>query len=182
MAGLAQIGPVVREEDFLISSMYFRYFVIISPLKRAGTFIWTNLNSLHPRMHCAKFGRKWLSASGEEDFLCFVNVFSPFRNYLPFEKGGALYLNKSESPSSEEALCQVWSKLTQRFWRRRFFNLVNEVSPFRNYLPFEKGGALYLNKIKFPSSKDALCQFGRNWLSGSREDFFLFCWCIFAFS
>ena len=26
------------------------------PLKRAETFIWTNLNSLHPRMHCVKFG------------------------------------------------------------------------------------------------------------------------------
>ena len=31
------------EEDFLISSMYFRYFLIISPWKRAGPFIWTNL-------------------------------------------------------------------------------------------------------------------------------------------
>ena len=30
-------------EDFLISSMYFCYLVIISPLKRIGPFIWTNL-------------------------------------------------------------------------------------------------------------------------------------------
>ena len=44
------------EEDFLISSMYFRYFVIISPWKSVGSFIWTNLNPLHPRMLCAKFG------------------------------------------------------------------------------------------------------------------------------
>ena len=43
------------EEDILISSIYFRYFVIISPWKRAGPFIWINLNSLYPRMHCAKF-------------------------------------------------------------------------------------------------------------------------------
>ena len=57
------------EEDFLISSMYFHYFVIISPWKRAGPFIWTNLNPLHPRMLCAKFGWNWLSASGEDDFL-----------------------------------------------------------------------------------------------------------------
>ena len=56
------------EEDFKILSMYFRYFVIISPWKRAGSFIWTNLNPLHPRMLCAKFGWKWLSGSGEEDF------------------------------------------------------------------------------------------------------------------
>ena len=56
-------------EDFKISSMYFCYFVIISPWKRAGPFICTNvnLNHLHPRMHCAKFGWNWLSGSGEED-------------------------------------------------------------------------------------------------------------------
>ena len=47
--------------------MYFRYFVIISPWKRAGPFIWTNLNPLDPRMLCAKFGWNWPSGSGEED-------------------------------------------------------------------------------------------------------------------
>ena len=31
-------------------------------------FIWTNLNPLHPRMFCAKFGRNLLRSSGEEDF------------------------------------------------------------------------------------------------------------------
>ena len=57
-----------REEDFLISSMYFRYFVIIPNWKRAGPFIWTNLNPLWPRMLCAKFGWNWSSCSEEEDF------------------------------------------------------------------------------------------------------------------
>ena len=47
--------------------MYFHYFVIISPWKRAEPFIWTNLNPLHPRMLCAKFGWNWPSSSGEED-------------------------------------------------------------------------------------------------------------------
>ena len=55
------------EEDFLISSMYFHYFVFISPWKRAGPFIWTNLNPLHPRMLCAKFGWNWPSGSGEDE-------------------------------------------------------------------------------------------------------------------
>ena len=55
------------EKGFLISSMYFRYFVIISPWKRAGPFIWTNLNPLYLRMLCAKFGWNWPSGSGEED-------------------------------------------------------------------------------------------------------------------
>ena len=34
------------EEEFLILSIYFFYFVIISTWKRAGPFIWKNLNLL----------------------------------------------------------------------------------------------------------------------------------------
>ena len=56
-----------RWRFFLISSMHFRYFVVISPWKKAGAFIWTNLNPLYPRMLCAKFGWNWPSGSGEED-------------------------------------------------------------------------------------------------------------------
>ena len=47
--------------------MYFCYFVIISPWKRVGPFIWTNLYPLHARMRCAKFGWNCPSGSGEED-------------------------------------------------------------------------------------------------------------------
>ena len=41
-------------------------------------------------------------------FLNFVNVFSLFHYYLPLEKGGTLHLNKLESPSPRDTLCQVW--------------------------------------------------------------------------
>ena len=44
------------EEDFLKFSIYFYYFPIICPLRKAWPFIWTILNPLHPRMLCAKFG------------------------------------------------------------------------------------------------------------------------------
>ena len=66
--GLVEIGPVVllKEEDFQSSSMYFRYFVIISPWKRASPFIWTIWNSHHKRMLCAKFGWNWPGGSWEE--------------------------------------------------------------------------------------------------------------------
>ena len=44
-------------EDFWIPSMYFRLLCnYLSPWKRVGPFIWTNLNSLQPRMLCSKFG------------------------------------------------------------------------------------------------------------------------------
>ena len=46
-------------------------------------------------------------------FLKFVNVFLLFRYYLPFEKSVALHLNKLESLSPKDALCQVWLKLAR---------------------------------------------------------------------
>ena len=66
-------------------------------------------------------------------------------------------LNKIESHSPKDALCQVWLILVQWFWRRRFFNFVNVFSLFRNYLPLEKGGALDFNNLESPSPKDAFC-------------------------
>ena len=49
-------------------------------------------------------------------------------------------MNKLESPSPKNSLCQVWLKLAEWFLRRRFFNFVNVFSLFRNYLPLEKAG------------------------------------------
>ena len=43
--------------------LHFLYYL---PLEKGGPFIWTNLNPLHPRMLCAKFGWNWPSGSGEK--------------------------------------------------------------------------------------------------------------------
>ena len=107
-------------------------------------------------MHCDKFGWNWLSGSGE-DFLKFRQCIFLFHNYLPLEKAKVLHLNKLQSPSPKDALCQVWLKLAQWFWRRRFLNFVNVFSLFCNYLPLEMGGALHMNKIESLLSKDVLC-------------------------
>ena len=96
------------EVNFWISSMYFRFFVIFSPSKSVWPPHLTILNVLFPRMRCAKFG--WNLHSGSEEVLNFIYVFSLCLNYLPIEKGVALHLNKLESPSHKDALCQVCSK------------------------------------------------------------------------
>ena len=91
-------------------------------------FISMNLNPLHPRMLCV-----WLKLAQwfwRRGCFNFVNLFSLFRNYLPLEKGGTLHLNKVESPSPKDALCQVCFKLAQLFWRRSFLNFVNVFSLF----------------------------------------------------
>ena len=112
----------------------------------------------HPRMLCAKIGWNWLSGSGEEIFLISSMYFCYFCNNLPLEMGWVLHLNKLESPSPKDALWQVWLKMAQCFWRRRFLKFVDVFSPFCNYLPLKKSRVLYLNKLESPSHKDALCQ------------------------
>ena len=59
---------------------------------------------------------------------------------------------------TKDALCQVWLKLAQWFWRKRFLNFISVFSHIRNYLPLEKEVALHLNKLVFLLPKDALCQ------------------------
>ena len=93
------------------------YPAIYLSWKRALTFIFTNLNPNHPGMLCAKFGLTMPSGSGEEDFF---NVYSLSCNFLPFEKGVALYLNKIWIPITHKSLCQVWLKSSQWFMRRRW--------------------------------------------------------------
>ena len=124
--------------------------LINSPRKWVGSFIWTNLNPLHPRMLCAKFGSNWPSDSGRDFQIssCIFTIVSPWKRAWSFI-----------FPSPKDALSQVLLTLAQGFWRRRsFFNFVNVFSLFRNNIPLEKGGALYLNKLESPSPMDALCQ------------------------
>jgi hypothetical protein len=82
------------------------------------------------------------------------------------EMGYPLHLYKLESSLPKDDLCQVWLKLVQWFWRRRFLNDPTPFLHFCDYLPFEEDMALYLNKLKFPSPKDKLYQV---WLN-------LVCW------
>ena len=137
--------------------MYFHYFVIISPWIGAAPFIWTNLNTLHPRMHCAKFGWNWPCGSKEEDFFNFVNVFSLFRNYLPLEKDSA-FIWTNLNPLHPRILCDKFCWNDLMIQERKIFKFVNVFSLFLNYHPLVKGRALHLNKLESPSPKDALCQ------------------------
>ena len=110
-------------------------------------------------MLCAKFGWKCSSVSGGEDFKkVFNHVFSLFCNYLLLRRGWLFIWKKLESSSPEDAFCQVWFKMAQWFWRRRFLKILNVLLLFHNYLPFEKGVVLHLNKLESPSPKNALCQ------------------------
>ena len=149
MSSLGQIGPVVLEKTifkfrqytgkFALNLVFFtqRCFVPswvnlalwfwrriktkmhfcfskLSPLGKGGPFIWSPKDALWQVM------LKLAQWFWRRIFFYFVNVFLLFRNYLPLKKGGALHLNKLESLSHKDALCQVWLKLAKWFWRRRW--------------------------------------------------------------
>ena len=69
-------------------------------------------------------------------------------------------LNKIESHSPKHALCQVWLKFVQWFWRRRFWNFLTVILLFRHYIPLKKGVAPTINKHKSPHSRMPCAKFG----------------------
>ena len=93
---------VVLEKISKFCQCIFRYFVIISPWKRAGPFVWTNLNSLYPTMLCAKLNWNWPSGGR---FFNFVVDYFLFRNYLLLQKGVVLNLYKSKFPLPKDVFC-----------------------------------------------------------------------------
>ena len=135
-------------------------------------FIWRNLNPYHPRM--LSLCKDWLKLAQwfwRRGIFNFVNVLSLFSNYLPLEKGGTLGMNKLESPSPKDALCQVWLKLAQWFWRRRFLNFVNVFSLFRYYLPLEKDGPFMWTNLNFLNQRMFYAKFRWNWLNCTRKEY-----------
>ena len=70
-------------------------------------------------------------------------------------------------------------KLGNWFWRKRLSNVDNVFLLIWYHLPLEKGVALHLNKLEFPSPKDALCQV---WLKLAqwfrRRRFLNFCYSV----
>ena len=57
----------INTYDYIITLIKRRKKTIINFMRIYFFFIWINLNPLHPRMLCAKFGWNWPSGSGEED-------------------------------------------------------------------------------------------------------------------
>ena len=131
----------------------------------------TNLNPMNPRMLCAKFGWKWPSGSGKEDFYMFsmyfyyFTIISPFRKVWPFiwtnlnRFHPRMFCARSDwkwpSGSAEEIF---FVKVCQ------FFFIISQLSPI-----WERRGPSFeiLNSL----NPGILCaKFGWNWPSGSGEE------------
>ena len=73
----------------------------------------------------------------EFKILDFVHVLPLSQYHLPLQRDMPLHLNKLESPSTKDYMCQLsWLKLAWCFWGR-FLNFVNITSLFRYFSPLE---------------------------------------------
>ena len=110
---LVEIGQVVlvRKIYFFKSSIYFHYFVIISPWKREGSFILKTCNPFIQGWFVLSLVEIGAVVLEEKFFLISSMYFLQFLNYLILAKGGSHYLNKLESPTPNDVMCQVWLKL-----------------------------------------------------------------------
>ena len=105
-------------------------------------------NPFHPSKLCIKFGKNLSRSSRKEDFKicqCILTILqlSPLLEGCDpsFEK------NLNHLHPAKDDLCQVWLKMTQLFWKRRFLKLLNVFLLFSSYLPFGRGMPLYLKNF-----------------------------------
>ena len=96
------------EKDFLKFVNIFLQFLNYLPLEVSGALHWINLNPLHSKMLCAKFGWSWPTVSGEK----FLKKFSMYFGYFIIVsswKRVRPFIWTNMSP--KDALYQVWLKL-----------------------------------------------------------------------
>ena len=121
MPSLVEIGPVAIWRRFFFNSVtVVSLFCCYLPLEKDVAFY---LNKLEYHSSNDALFQVWLKlAQWFWIKICrnFVIDFPLFHYHYPIEKGGALHLNKLEFLSLNNALCQVWLKLAEWFWRRRF--------------------------------------------------------------
>ena len=125
MLSLVKISPAVLEKMFLNLVYVFSLFHYYLPIEKSGALHLNKIKFSSPKDEWCKVFLKLAKCAGEEVFFHFLNVFSIFCNYLLMEKDRTLHWNKHQSPLPKDALCQVWLKLAQWFWRRRIFLILS---------------------------------------------------------
>ena len=67
------------------------------------------------------------------------------------------HLNKHKSSIPTDAFCQVWLKLAQWFYSRRFFNFCQCIFTISLLSPLKKRRSTSFKKLESPSPKGDLC-------------------------
>ena len=141
LLSLVEIGRVVLKKIFLCP--LFRNYL---RMEKEGALNWNNIESLSQKDNLAKlvYIAQWF---WRRRFFKMCHWFFPKSLFFPFERDGALHLNKLESPSPNDSLGEVWLKLPTGSGEDDFFKFVNGFLIFFNYLHVEINGVLYLKKL-----------------------------------
>ena len=111
-SSLVENGPVVLEKKILKSSqcifIIFQLFPLSKGCSPSFEQIWIPFTQECFCKVWLKLDQWWCRRKSIKVF----NVFLLFHNYLPFEKSVALYMNKLESPSPKDALCEFFFKIS----------------------------------------------------------------------
>ena len=121
------------EESFEYNASWFKS-LLPHPLRtRAWSFIWTTFNTHHTRVLCAKLYDIVLMVLEKKIFNC-LKLFLPLS---PFGRGRYPLFEQTWIPIiSKSALCQIWLKLAQWFWRKLSFSLCCYYIPFKSAWSF----------------------------------------------
>ena len=111
----------------------------------------------------SKFEWNWPAGSGEKIKKKIIPGFFPFRYYLPLEKGDPLHLNRIESTSPKDDLCQIWLKLVQWFWRR----FLNDLTPFLHFCDYHH----FEEDLAFSLFEQSWIPFTQGWFVPSLIEF-----------
>ena len=112
----------------------FPLFCCHLPLEKGRALNLNKHESTLPKDALCQVWLKLVEWFSRRRFSNFVYIFLLFRYFLPLKKSRALHLNKHVCPSPKHALCQVWLKLAQWFWRG-FLNIFYRNLLFRCYFP-----------------------------------------------
>ena len=151
--------------------MYF-YSFAISPLwKGLGPSFENKLESSSPKDALCKLWFEKAEWFWRRIFSNVLNVFyyfqiiSHLRMLWPF-----IWTNLN--PFTQEVLFQVWLKLDQWFWRRRFLKVFNVFLLFHNYCPLRRAYPFIWTNLNPPHPRIVCAKFDLNWPSGSGEEDF----------
>ena len=145
--------------------MYFHYFIIISTWNLEKDYIPIPQGWFLPSLV------EIITVFWRRRFLNFVNLFLLFRNYFPLEQDAALQLDKIESPSPKDALCQVWLKLAPWFRRRKTFKILSMYFCCFVIISHWIRTGPSIESHESHSSNDVYTKFCWNWHSGSGVKF-----------
>ena len=173
MPSLVKIEQMVlQKKTFYISSMCFCSFVIISPLQKAGPFIWMTLDPLHPRMPCAKFVWNWPIGSWEEDFQIWLMYFHYYIIISPWKRTGPSF-EQLWIPFTQGCLVQSLIEISPRVLEKMIFKLSKCIFRYLVIIsPWKRAGPFIWINLNHHHSGMLCAKFGWNWPCGSWEEDF----------